>query len=89
LAIEYQGEQHYLSNNQFGNSAVFQRRDRAKRVFASQFGITVISVPYWWDRSASSLAATIQYYRPDIQLRVKKALPIPSEKPVKRNTKSK
>jgi hypothetical protein len=31
-------------------------------------GITVISVPFWWDRSPSSLAATIQLHRPDINI---------------------
>jgi hypothetical protein len=80
LAFEYQGEHHYFSNH-FGSLATYQRRDRAKLKFASQFGITVISIPFWWDRSSDSLASTIEYYRPDINLQAKKALPIPPEMP--------
>lgn len=29
-------------------------------------GITLIEVPYWWDKSISSLVATIYHYRPDL-----------------------
>jgi hypothetical protein len=83
LTLEYQGDQHYLSNKRLGNSAVYQRRDQAKRTFASQFGLTLISIPFWWDRSLSSLAATIQYYRPDITIQEKNVPPIPFEMPVK------
>lgn len=31
-------------------------------------GVTLIQVPYWWDKSVASLAATILKYRPDIEL---------------------
>ena len=82
LALEYQGEHHYFSNDQYGKLAIYQRRDQAKRKFASQFGITLIPIPFWWDRSSDSLASTIEYYRPDINLQTKKkVLPIPPEMP--------
>jgi hypothetical protein len=84
LALEYQGGHHYFSTERFGDLSVYQRRDRAKRNFASQFGITVISIPFWWDRSSNSLASTIEYYRPDINLQPSKEVPpIPLEMPVK------
>jgi hypothetical protein len=83
LALEYQGEQHYSTLAHFGDLSVRQRRDRAKRKFASQFGITLISIPFWWDRSSNSLASTIQYYRPDIKLQAKEVSPIPLEMPLK------
>jgi hypothetical protein len=83
LALEYQGEHHYFSNNQFGSLSTQQRRDQLKRNFASQFGITVISIPFWWDRSSSSLSSTIQYFRPDINLQAKEVPPIPFDIPVK------
>jgi hypothetical protein len=81
--LEFQGEQHYFSDINFGNVAIRQRRDRAKLKFASQLGISLISIPFWWDRSSNSLAATIQYYRPDIYLQAKEASPIPTEMPDK------
>jgi hypothetical protein len=83
LALEYQGEHHYFSSNYFGGLAIHQRRDQAKRKFASQFGITLISIPFWWDCSSDSLASTIEYYRPDINLQAKEVPPIPLEMPVK------
>jgi hypothetical protein len=87
--LEYQGEQHYFSSARFGDLSVHQRRDRAKRKFASQFGITLISIPFWWDCSSNSLAATIEYYRPDINLQPSKAVPpIPLEMPVKSKKRS-
>jgi hypothetical protein len=82
LAFEYQGEHHYSSSSFLGDVSVRQRRDRAKLKFASQFGITLISIPFWWDCSSNSLASTIEYYRPDINLqRKKKVPPIPLEMP--------
>jgi hypothetical protein len=84
LSFEYQGEHHYSSTRYLGDTTIPQRRDRAKRKFASQFGITVISIPFWWDRSSESLASTIEYYRPDINFqRKKKVQPIPLEMPDK------
>ena len=84
LALEYQGEQHYFSLERFGDVSVYQRRDHAKSKFASQFGITLISIPFWWDRASESLASTIEYYRPDINLQPSKEVPpIPLEMPVK------
>jgi hypothetical protein len=84
LAFEYQGEHHY-SSNFFASSEVSQKRDQAKRNFASQLGITLISIPYWWNRSSDSLASTIQYYRPDIHFPnhvLKDTPPIPLEMPL-------
>jgi hypothetical protein len=82
LAFEYQGEHHYSSTLYLGDSSISQRRDRAKLKFASQFGITLIPIPFWWDRSSDSLASTIEYYRPDINLQSKKKVPpIPLEMP--------
>ena len=89
LAFEYQGEHHYASTIYLGDSSISQRRDRAKRKFASQFGITLISIPFWWDCSSNSLASTIEYYRPDINLQPSKEVPpIPLEMPVKSKKRS-
>jgi hypothetical protein len=82
LALEFQGNHHYVTHF-FGDVSVRQRRDQAKVKFASQFGITVISIPFWWDKSPSSLASTIQYYRPDINIPGKEVPPIPLQMPAR------
>jgi hypothetical protein len=81
LAFEYQGEHHYFSKGLFGSSSVSQRRDQAKLKFASQLGVTLIPIPFWWDKSSHSLASTIRYYRPDINFQSKEVPPIPLEMP--------
>ena len=41
-------------------------------------GITLIEVPYWWDKKADSLAATIYRARPDVLKAKPQGKPIPS-----------
>ena len=84
LALEYQGETHFFSTHIFGKSSDRQRADQIKFHFASQMGITLISIPFWWDKSPNSLASTIRLYRPDITVNgVLPASPISSEMPIK------
>ena len=40
-------------------------------------GITLIEVPYWWDRDITSLAATVYNSRPDLFETEPKGTPIP------------
>jgi hypothetical protein len=70
LAIEYQGEQHYQSDHIYNESAVVQSRDKFKREACNALGITLVEIPYWWDQSKPSLAATIHKHRPDIPLNI-------------------
>jgi hypothetical protein len=52
-------------------------------------GITLVTVPFWWDRLPNSLASTIQLQRPDIhfpQITVP-ALPISLEMPLQYQNK--
>jgi hypothetical protein len=82
LALEYQGETHYFSSHTFGQASNRQRIDAIKQAFAKERGITLIPIPFWWDKSPASIAATIQFYRPDIQLEgITPAAAIPSEMP--------
>jgi hypothetical protein len=84
LALEYQGETHYFSSHTFGNASSRQRADLLKVNFASEMGITLIPIPFWWDKSSNSLAATIHVYRPDvIPASGTKTLPISPEIPDK------
>jgi hypothetical protein len=61
LAFEYQGIQHYRISNVFESEFLrIQRNDMEKKKACQYHGITLISIPYWWDYTISSLAATIR-----------------------------
>eukprot|EP00026_Physarum_polycephalum_P009957 Phypoly_transcript_10098.p1 GENE.Phypoly_transcript_10098~~Phypoly_transcript_10098.p1 ORF type:complete len:437 (+),score=59.46 Phypoly_transcript_10098:103-1311(+) len=66
LALDYQGEQHYDSNEFFGDTVVRQNTDTEKRSILERKGYTFVQVDSWWDRSYPSLASIIHKYRPDI-----------------------
>jgi hypothetical protein len=82
VAFEYQGEMHYKSSFTFGLASERQQRDRVKMDFAKRMGITLIPIPFWWDRSAGSLAATILNYRLDLIDPTLAGSVIPSTMPV-------
>eukprot|EP01027_Heterolobosea_sp_BB2_P026356 GEZU01040587.1.p1 GENE.GEZU01040587.1~~GEZU01040587.1.p1 ORF type:complete len:509 (-),score=114.87 GEZU01040587.1:129-1430(-) len=72
LALEYQGQQHYRELHVFGGASMSSstktqsQRDHEKQSACKDAGITLITVPYWWDRSIESLAAAIYSARPDL-----------------------
>jgi len=66
LGLEYQGQYHFQHSFIFGSPEVVQKRDEAKKALCADMGITLIEVPFWWDRSIATVAATIHKYRPDI-----------------------
>ena len=51
LAFEYQGEQHFEQRFLFKPLIKQQETDQEKRIACSENGITLIEIPYWWDRS--------------------------------------
>ncbi len=60
-------------------------RDKKKNRFCVQQGITLITVPYWWDEQLSSLATSIHHVRPDIPIpSTWLSSPIPSDMPQKK-----
>lgn len=59
LAFEYNGEHHYNEVPVFGPIDDIIERDREKRELCEKHGIRLIEVPYWWDNSMESLAATV------------------------------
>jgi DNA ligase-1 len=81
LAIEYQGEQHYLDIRPV-KSPLSERlkRDAAKLASAVKHGIILVYIPYWWDRTRDSLSSTLHQYLPDKFLKTASP-PIPTELP--------
>jgi hypothetical protein len=82
LAIEFQGIQHYRDAIKLGEFRAYRARDLEKQAAAREVGLTLITVPYWWDLSVSSLINTIHQHRPDIVPRqVGNGESIPSQEP--------
>ncbi len=48
-----------------------KKRDLQKRSMCELNGITLIIIPYWWDRSIQSIATAIYSVRPDVQRLIK------------------
>jgi hypothetical protein len=48
-------------------------------------GITLIEIPYWWDRKYESLVASIYSQRPDLFNNPIKSQPIPLTEPNKKH----
>eukprot|EP01114_Cavostelium_apophysatum_P009980 TRINITY_DN2333_c0_g1_i1.p1 TRINITY_DN2333_c0_g1~~TRINITY_DN2333_c0_g1_i1.p1 ORF type:complete len:524 (-),score=84.41 TRINITY_DN2333_c0_g1_i1:89-1660(-) len=66
LALEYQGEQHYL-RYLHGPLERQKERDRSKQRICEDNGVTLIEVPFWWDRTSRNLLASIVEKRPDLR----------------------
>lgn len=52
-------------------------------------GITLFSIPFWWDRQVNSLVATIYAQRPDLFKSPPTGKPIPDTFQVETKTKNK
>ncbi len=64
-------------------SPEIEARDKHKKISCEAIGITLITVPYWWNGELSSLATTVHKVRPDIPIpSLWFTSVIPVEKPV-------
>ena len=59
LAFEYQGEQHYQELYPFSPLEIYQDRDNSKLSFCDRLLIKLVIIPFWWDRSISSLFQSV------------------------------
>ena len=59
LGIEYQGEHHYQDIPYFNNFELYQTRDKIKENFCLENSISLVPIPFWWDKSLPSLVATL------------------------------
>ncbi len=83
--MEYNGEYHYIHvpiHDERCAERVVQR-DEQKRLLCAQDGITLVVIPFWWNRKVESVLVTIHNERPDIKLpsTLLKGAPIPTEMP--------
>ena len=66
LAFEYQGQQHYTEQSFIRPLSIIKQLDNLKLQKATELGITVIRIPFWWDKKINNLIGTIIQIRPDI-----------------------
>ena len=66
LAFEYQGAQHYEQLRVYGDSRKRMESDVDKAVLCKRHGITLIAVPFWWNRKRPALLAALLAERPDL-----------------------
>jgi len=78
LALEHQGEHHYR-NTKFAESTPQQAKDAEKKQICEKYGVTFLEIPYWWNGTKASLAATIHKVRPDLIPNAGNGKPIPTE----------
>jgi hypothetical protein len=81
LAFEYQGEQHFRDVYGLGNHSERIQKDKEKEEQCRLKGIILIKIPYWWDKTLSSLATTIQQQRGDVIFEYKGGETIPRDPP--------
>jgi len=63
LAFEFQGQQHYHTRDSFGLTEALRVMDHSKKMICQEIGITLIEVPYWWDRTKESLLIIINQHK--------------------------
>jgi hypothetical protein len=66
FALEYQGQQHYHPSYFWSPLERQREKDREKMEACSRKDITLIQIPYWWDRKEESLHATLHKHFPSL-----------------------
>ena len=60
LALEYQGAQHYDDiPSVFPNTELCRIRDQQKIDLSREYNIKIVYIPYWWDKTRSSLISSL------------------------------
>ena len=66
LAFEYQGAQHYEQIGVYGDVSDRMARDETKAARCLSKGISLITVPFWWNKKRPALLTAILAERPDL-----------------------
>jgi len=66
LVFEYQGFQHYHHHIMFGDAKYGKERGEERLLACKTLEITIIAVPYWWQRDKESVAIILHNFRPDL-----------------------
>ena len=66
LAFEFNGVHHFFSSKFYGESAILAKRDLQKSRECQKEGITLVMIPYWWNKTIESLQSIIYNVRPDL-----------------------
>jgi len=75
LAFEYQAYHHYYDHIMFGEDDSPKVEDEERRKASKSLGITLIELPYWWQRDKETLLSLLQKERPDVNLDTTEAVP--------------
>ena len=62
IAFEYQGEHHFDDMPHSGSIELFKARDFQKSTICENLDIHLILIPYWWDKSITSLASLLPLF---------------------------
>jgi len=60
------GYQHYFDHFMYGDARLQILRDDERRLACDSLEITLIGIPYWWQRDKDSIIALLHIQRPDI-----------------------
>jgi len=66
IAIEYHAIHHFEKTEIFGDILKQQQRDSNKQQICNNFGLSIVVIPYWWEKTEADLMQRIRQVRPDI-----------------------
>jgi hypothetical protein len=66
IALEFDGEHHYGDVSGVGQWTEKAASDAQKMAICLREGISLVRVPYWWDRKQSTLKQLVVAVRPEL-----------------------
>eukprot|EP01114_Cavostelium_apophysatum_P021346 TRINITY_DN7423_c0_g1_i1.p1 TRINITY_DN7423_c0_g1~~TRINITY_DN7423_c0_g1_i1.p1 ORF type:complete len:1013 (-),score=259.24 TRINITY_DN7423_c0_g1_i1:4-3042(-) len=68
IAVDYRSQKYFLWTPLYGAYDSYHRLAEEKRKACQDAGITLIEIPFWWNKSRSALGLTILRSSPELQL---------------------
>jgi len=66
LAFEYQGKQHFSQLRVYGEVGERMEKDVEKEVEVKKEGITLITIPFWWNQKEETILRSLFRERPEL-----------------------